>query len=153
MDWMFLGTTSARTDAKARLSVPAAFRRQLEERGDARIVLAPSLTEPAIQCFPLSGWMARLALVAALPQSDPVVRLVKKTQFAMASEVLPDGHGRVLVPAELRAHADIDVSADVAIVGQGGAFELWNAARWQAESARALAEVATQVARLAELGL
>lgn len=153
MDWMFLGTTNARTDAKARLSVPAGYRRELEERGDGRLVLAPSLTDPAIQCFPLSGWMDRLALVAALPQSDPVVRLVKKTQFALAYEALPDSHGRILLPTELRAHAAIDASADAAIVGQGRNFEIWNAERWQAEAKQALADVAGHADRLAALGL
>lgn len=128
---MFLGMTQARTDAKARLPVPAGYRRQLDGCGEARIVLAPSLTDDAIHCYPYGLWLERVAKVAALPQSDPVVDLVKKLQFAFASDSVPDGQGRVLLPTELRESAGIEPSSDVTIVGQGVTFDLWAAARWQ----------------------
>lgn len=149
----FLGTTVARTDAKARLSVPAAFRRKLEESGDQRIVLLPSLVDEAIQAMPMALWRERVAKIAALPQSHPVVRRVKKVQFAMASEVTPDSHGRVLLTPELRAHAGIEAPDDVAVVGEGEFFEIWNAARWQADAKAALELLRADQDALVELGL
>lgn len=153
MSCNFLGTTTARTDAKARLSVPAAFRRKLEEVGDQRLVLLPSLTEPAVQAYPMALWLERVAKIAALPQSHPVVRRVKKVQFAMASEVTADSHGRVLLTPELRRHAGIDVADDVAIVGEGEFFELWQAARWQEDADAALEALRADQDALVELGL
>jgi MraZ protein len=149
----FLSTTFARTDAKARLSVPAGYRRKLEEAGDQRIVLLPNLTEPAVQAYPMALWLERVKKISALPPSHPVVRRVKKVQFAMACEVIPDGHGRVLLTPELRAHAGIAAPDDVAIVGEGEFFELWNAERWRQESAQALAELASDIDAFVELGL
>ncbi len=150
---MFLGTHQARTDAKSRLSVPAAFRRSLEGHGETRVVLAPSLTNPAIHCFPLPVWHARMQRLANLAQSDPLVDHVKKFQVAMASDCEPDGHGRILVGAELREFAALDVPADVAVVGQGQTFDLWAAAAWQSAQAEARSALRGQAARLAELGL
>ena len=153
MALMFLGTHVKRTDAKSRVSVPAAFRRQLESGGDPRLVLVRSLTEPCITAYPMAMWEERVALVAALPQSHRAVALVKKLQFACAAEVVPDGHGRVLLPQGLREFAGIEPNAEVAAVGQGGTFDLYEVARWHAEDARTEALLPETLPSLADVGL
>lgn len=130
MSCSFSGGHNVRTDAKARLSVPAAFRRKLEEVGDQRLVLIPDV-QPAVRAYPMAAWLAWVEKIAALPQGDPVVQRIKKVQFAMASEVTCDSHGRVLLTPELRRHAGIDVTDEVKIIGQIKYFELWRAAHWQ----------------------
>jgi MraZ protein len=45
-----------------------------------------------------------------------------------ASEVELDGHGRILLPKELREFASLDRQA--ILIGQGNRFELWDEARW-----------------------
>lgn len=153
MALMFLGTHVKRTDAKSRVSVPAAFRRQLEAAGDQRIVLVRSLTEPCITAYPMAQWEDRVAHISSLPQSHRAVALVKKLQFACAAEVMPDGHGRILLPAALRAHAGILPSTEVAAVGQGGTFDFYEVERWRLTDAAAVAALADMAGDLAELGL
>ncbi|MCO4761590.1 MAG: division/cell wall cluster transcriptional repressor MraZ [Myxococcales bacterium] len=150
---MFLGTHVQRTDAKSRVSVPAAFRRQLDGGGDFRLVLVRSLTDACITAYPMAKWEQRVAAVSALPQSHPVVSVVKKLQFGCAAEVTPDGHGRILLPQELRDHASISASSELAAVGQGDTFDLYEVAHWRAESAAAAAQLPDLRAALAELGL
>ena len=45
-----------------------------------------------------------------------------------ATDVELDGHGRLLLPQELRKFANLDRSAW--LIGQGRRFELWNEQRW-----------------------
>jgi MraZ protein len=45
-----------------------------------------------------------------------------------ASELEVDGHGRVLIPRELREFAGLERQA--MLVGQGNKFELWDEQRW-----------------------
>ncbi len=153
MDLSFHGKSNVRIDAKARLSVPAGFRRQLEDGGDTRVVLAPALFDPTVHCYPWAAWKAREALIASLPQSDARVIAVKKLQFALAVDATPDGHGRVLLPADLRQHAGIDLESDVVVVGQGQTFDLWAAAAWQQSVDEARASLASLRDSLAAVGL
>jgi len=48
-----------------------------------------------------------------------------------------DGAGRILVPGPLRKFAELE--KDVALVGQGVRFELWDEAKWAAKMERSSA--------------
>src|SRR5262245_66578519 len=48
-----------------------------------------------------------------------------------ASDVEVDGAGRILIPGPLRRFASLE--KDVALVGQGVRFELWDEAKWGAQ--------------------
>ena len=45
-----------------------------------------------------------------------------------ATELEMDGHGRILLPRELREFAGLDRQA--MLIGQGNKFELWDEDRW-----------------------
>lgn len=153
MDLSFHGKSNVRIDAKSRLSVPAGFRRQMENAGDFRLVLAPALFDPTVHCYSWAAWKAREALIASLPQSDARAIAVKKLQFAYAIDAMPDGHGRVLLPADLRVHAGIELESDVVVVGQGPTFDLWAAAAWQQSCDEVRASLANLRDSLAAVGL
>ena len=149
----FRGEQVQKTDAKFRLSIPASYRHILQEGGDQRLVLVRSLTGPCIMVYPAAEWEVREERIGALPQSDLRVVHVLRFQVASAAEVMPDGHGRVLLPPVLRRHAEIDSNSEVAVVGQIRHFELWSLERWQAVSAETAAELPQWRRDLAELGL
>ncbi|MGH8301221.1 MAG: division/cell wall cluster transcriptional repressor MraZ, partial [Steroidobacteraceae bacterium] len=44
------------------------------------------------------------------------------------SDLELDGHGRILLPPELREFADLERQG--MLIGQGNRFELWNESRW-----------------------
>ena len=45
-----------------------------------------------------------------------------------ATELELDGHGRILLPRELREFAGLD--KHTLLIGQGNKFELWDEERW-----------------------
>lgn len=149
----FRGEQVQKTDAKFRLSIPAGYRRALQDAGDQRLVLVRSLTGPCITVYPAGEWEEREERIAGLPQSDPRVVHVLRFQVASAAEVTPDGHGRVLLPGVLRRHAGIDANSDVAVVGQIRHFELWDLQRWQTASAATAADLPQWRGDLSQLGL
>ena len=57
-----------------------------------------------------------------------VVRKFKRQLFALASQSTLDKQGRVVVPAELRAQANL--SEQVVFVGMGWYFEVWDKDEW-----------------------
>jgi MraZ protein len=46
-----------------------------------------------------------------------------------ATDLELDGHGRILLPAELREFGHL--TRDAMLIGQGVRFELWDALRWK----------------------
>ena len=63
-----------------------------------------------------------------LPALNPKARRLQRLMVGYASDLELDGHGRVLIPRELREFAALDRQA--ILIGQGNKFELWDEARW-----------------------
>ena len=55
-------------------------------------------------------------------------RRLQRLMVGYASELEMDGHGRVLIPRELREFAGLD--RQVMLLGQGNKFEIWDEQRW-----------------------
>jgi MraZ protein len=53
---------------------------------------------------------------------------LQRLMVGYATEVELDGHGRVLLPRELRDYAGLEKQA--ILIGQGNKFELWDDLRW-----------------------
>jgi MraZ protein len=58
-----------------------------------------------------------------------------------ASEVELDGHGRILLPRELREFGGLERQA--ILIGQGNRFELWDEGRWNERRDEWLSEEAS----------
>ena len=149
----FRGEQVQRTDAKFRLSIPAGFRRLLQEQGDSRLVMVRSLTGPCVAVYPAKEWERREDVISAQAQSNPTLVNMLRFQVAGAGEVSPDGHGRVLLNPPLREYAAIESNSDVVVVGQIRHFELWNLQRWQQAQKAVLDDLENWRAKLPELGL
>ncbi len=123
---LFLSTYTNRIDRKGRVSVPAPFRFVLAERGSNGFVAIPSFKYPAVQCS-ASDWMDRLAgmvdeyEVFSNEQDDMTAVL-----FASARQLSFDSEGRIMLPEELVAHANL--SDEASFVGRGKTFEIWQPA-------------------------
>lgn len=103
--------------------------------------------------YPAREWERREDLMAEQAQSHPALVKVMRFQVAGAAEVVPDGHGRVLLPAALREYAQLDASSDVSVIGQIGHFELWNSSRWQQAQQAIQDDLADWSSQLQALGL
>jgi len=62
------------------------------------------------------------------------VRKLQWTILGNASVQDFDAQSRMLlmIPGELRAHAEIETKEKIALVGMGDKFELWSLANWEA---------------------
>ena len=136
MSVRFRGEHWQRIDDKGRLSVPSAWRSALDAGGDARLVLAKSVTAPCLTGYSMAEWEAFEDKLRALPQSLPVVQSLLRLVVAGSQVIEPDTHGRVLVATALRAHAGLAGPGEVVLASQVARFELWAADRWQAEITR-----------------
>jgi MraZ protein len=65
-----------------------------------------------------------------LSDSDKLDRRTKQILRGYATDCELDGHGRILVPPEMREFAGLD--REVVLLGQGNRFEVWNKAAWDA---------------------
>jgi MraZ protein len=72
----------------------------------------------------------------SLSSFNAEIRGLQRLLVGHADEVDIDGTGRILVPPALRDYAGLD--HHVVLVGQGNKFELWDDAKWQQETARAI---------------
>ena len=133
----FVSNFSNRLDSKGRVSIPASFRAILTRDGFPGLYVHPSLDQPALD----AGGNALLSdidsLLSALsPYSEERDSL--STALLGVSEVLKiDGEGRVVLTESLKVYAGI--SDEVAFVGQGSKFQLWEPKKFQAHLAEARA--------------
>jgi len=145
---MFKGRYETTIDSKGRTSLPARFRESLS--GDERLVVTTGL-EPCLVAYPMAAWREFEARLAALPSFDPNVVFLKRIYVSSAVECAIDGHGRILVPPPLRAHAGL--LRDAVWCGMVNTAELWDATRHAEADARARAQLDDLPRALAALGL
>jgi MraZ protein len=141
---MFLGRHAHNLDAKGRLAIPAKFRDELA----SGVVLTRGI-DRCLTLYPMAAWLPLAEQVSALPISDPDARAFRRLVFADAVDLALDAQGRILLPPELRAFADIDREAIV--IGVNTYLEIWSPARWEAVNAAIDSDGAGIAQRLASL--
>ena len=140
----FVSTFTNRIDAKGRVSIPAPFRAVLERDRYAvgsglGIYCYPSLDAPA-----LDAGGERLAakidgLLAGLPDYSDERDELSVALYGDVQVLAIDPDGRIVLPEKLRTHAAL--GAEVAFVGLGDKFQMWEPKRFEERRARARAKV------------
>jgi MraZ protein len=130
---LFLSTYVNKVDRKGRVSVPATFRSTLSLHRQPNLVIAfPSVRLSALECTGSDRMAEMQERIETLEQfSDEYENL--SLLFADAHPLAMDGEGRVILPEQLKEHAHI--TGDVAFVGLGAMFQLWDPAGYQEHSA------------------
>ena len=139
---VFRGVTQLALDAKGRLAIPAKHRDALAGRADAADANGTGtvvLTADPSRCllvYPRAAWEPIQARLMALSSFNEQIRGLQRLIVGHADDVDIDANGRILVPPALRQYASLD--HHVVLVGQGNKFELWDEARWQEQTTRAI---------------
>ncbi len=130
---LFLSTYVNKVDRKGRVSVPATFRSTLATNRQPNLLIAfPSIRAPAVECTGSDRMEEMQERIESLEQfSEEYENLTQL--FADAHPLTIDPEGRVILPERIKSHADI--AGDVAFVGLGAMFQLWNPARYEEHSA------------------
>jgi MraZ protein len=134
---LFLSTIVNKVDRKGRVSVPAQFRATLAAQAFPGIILYRSFTQPCIEGCGMD-FMERLSDSAQdydvfSPEQADLSSLI----FADSRQLPWDPEGRIVLPEDILAHANI--SETVAFVGKGQTFQLWEPAAYEAVMAEARA--------------
>jgi MraZ protein len=122
---VFLGQYYYNLDSKGRLIIPSRYREHLQ----GEVVVTRGL-DRCITVYPIIVWEEIAQKVTALPFTDPRGRTLRRIFFADANKVELDRQGRILIPDRLRDYAELELTAEVAIVGLDRFIELWNPEAW-----------------------
>ena len=134
---MFRGVTTLNLDAKGRIAVPAKYRDQLHDYCEGQLVVTVDRS-PCLLMYPLPDWQEIEEKIIRLPSLHKKARELQRFFLGYASDCEPDGHGRLLLPPELRKFAALEKR--VVLVGQGKKFEIWNAESWNERCGEWLAD-------------
>ena len=129
------GSYDRNLDAKGRLSLPPAFRKDLAEQ--VRVIYAPEKEVDAVYVFTEDTFRAWLdAVFEAKGGFDPTNeqhRQVKEWLNGEATTLEIDSASRISLPEECRADAHLD--REVTVVGNGDRLVVWDRATHQARKA------------------
>ncbi|WIO74847.1 division/cell wall cluster transcriptional repressor MraZ [Porticoccaceae bacterium LTM1] len=146
---MFRGNNEINMDAKGRMAIPARYRDELASMCEGHLVVTIDTQERCLLIYPLPKWEEVEEQVAALPSLNPASRRFQRLLIGHARELELDGSGRILIPPELRKHAQMDKK--VMLVGQRHRFELWSGELWEAKCEDMLADSADELAMSDEM--
>jgi MraZ protein len=138
MGAVFRGVTQLALDAKGRFAIPGKHRAALTGSPDGaeRTLIVTADPSRCLLVYPRATWEPIQARLMSLSSFNEEIRGLQRLLVGHADEVDMDGAGRVLVPPALRQYAGLEHR--IVLVGQGNKFELWDDAKWQQQTARAI---------------
>jgi transcriptional regulator MraZ len=124
---MFRGATKVTLDDKGRMVMPTRYREQIQELAQGKLVVTVD-KDLCLLIYPLPEWEQIERKLMSLPSLNEANRWLQRLMVGHATDLPLDGHGRVLLPPELREFAKLGRHG--MLIGQGNRFELWDEARW-----------------------
>jgi MraZ protein len=129
---MFIGEYTFKVDSKGRVSIPALFRRELEEADPEaaaskrpRLVLVYGAdSQKMLQVHSHAGFQRLAAEINARPYNDPNRAILQRLVLNKAHPTEIDPDGRLVLPANLRER--FKLAGDAYFAGMGETFEIWN---------------------------
>jgi MraZ protein len=124
---MFRGATKITLDDKGRMVIPTRYRAQIAELAQGKLIVTVD-KDQCLLIYPLPEWEQIERKLMSLPSLNETARRLQRLMVGHATDLPLDGHGRVLLPPELRDFAKLGRHG--MLIGQGNRFELWDEARW-----------------------
>lgn len=120
----FLGNIEAKIDAKARLFVPAAFRKILQSSDQNTLILRKDLFQDCLILYPLQVWEEEVTKLRSRLNRWDMEQQALFRQFVVDAERLEmDTNGRILIPK--RYCQMVGISTDVRFLGVDNTIEIW----------------------------
>ena len=127
------GFNTVSLDAKGRLSIPARYRTDFKKQNQTNIVITKDPQYPSLKIYPGREWSKISSKLESLQGLDPIVRNIQWTILGNAYQTDIDIDGRMLlrIPSDLQEYAEIENQNQIALVGMGNKFEIWNINSWK----------------------
>lgn len=120
----FLGNIEAKIDAKARVFVPATFRKILQSAGQNSFIIRKDIFQKCLVLYPLPIWDEELAkLRSRLGRWDKQQQQLFRQFVTDADKLDIDTNGRILIPKRYLQMTDI--TSDVIFLGIDNTIEIW----------------------------
>jgi MraZ protein len=107
--------------------MPTRYREQINELAQGKLVVTVD-KDQCLLIYPLPEWEQIERKLMNLPSLNATARRLQRLMVGHATDLPLDGHGRVLLPPELREFAKLGRHG--MLIGQGNRFELWDETRW-----------------------
>ena len=127
------GFNTVSFDAKGRLSIPARYRDDFKSHNQSKIVVTKDPQYPSLKIYSGFEWKNISTKLQSLQSLDPIVRNIQWTILGNAHQTNIDINGRMLIriPSDLQKYAEIENKKQIALVGMGEKFEVWNIDSWE----------------------
>ena len=119
----FLGEFEATVDAKGRFLLPVGFKKQMADDEPMRFVINRGF-EKCLSLYTQKTWEVEYEKLSKLSDYDPEEREFKRYFLNGATIVEPDTAGRILLPPNLKLHADL--VKDITLMAMGNKLEIWD---------------------------
>ena len=123
----FLGEFEATLDAKGRFLLPVGIKKQLSEEDGNQFVINRGF-EKCLALYPLKSWQPLFDQISKLNEFDPKVREFRRFFLNGATFVEPDTAGRLLIPPNLKDHAELQ--KDIVLVSAVNKIEIWDSKKY-----------------------
>jgi MraZ protein len=122
----FIGDYTCKIDAKGRIILPMAFKKQLPASAQDHFVVRRDIFERCLVLYSSEDWNRQLERIRS--STNPYNRehnLFLRNFFKGTAELTLDSNNRLLIPRRLQDLAGI--KRDVVLAGQDGRIEIWAA--------------------------
>ena len=122
----FIGDYTCKVDAKGRIILPMAFKRQLPAGAQDHFVVRKDIFDRCLVLYSIEDWNRQLEKIRS--RINPYNRehnVFLRNFFKGTAELSLDSNNRLLIPRRLLEIAGI--SRDIVLAGQDGRIEMWAA--------------------------
>jgi len=124
---VFIGDYTCKIDAKGRVMLPSAFKKQMAAAMQDRFVIKKDIYEKCLVLYPMDEWDRQNEVIRQNinPYNKEHSQFLREFYKDTAEGEL-DANNRFLIPARLLNLANIDKEMDLVLAGQLGKIEIWS---------------------------
>jgi MraZ protein len=139
-----IGTYECKMDAKGRVMLPTALKKQLERALHEGFVIKRAVFQPCLELYPMSEWNVLMEKVNKLNRFNKKHNDFIRSFTAGVKIVEPDTTGRVLIPKDLIAFSG--VKKQIVMSSSVNIIEIWDKDKYE----QAIEASTADFAKLAE---
>ena len=139
-----IGTYECKVDAKGRLMLPVAFKKQLASVAEKGFVLKRAVFQPCLELYPMQEWESMMQNVNKLNRFKKKNNDFIRRFTAGVKSIDLDVSGRLLIPKDLVGFAGI--TKEIVVTSAVNIIEIWDKDKYE----KAIDDAADDFADLAE---
>jgi MraZ protein len=122
----FIGDYMCKVDAKGRIILPVAFKKQMPADAQDHFIVRKDIFESCLVLYAIEDWNKQLEKIRKrLNPYNREQNMFLRNFFMGTAELSMDSNNRILVPKRLMDQIGAD--RDVVLAGQDGRIEIWPA--------------------------